>query len=151
MILSSLPLYHTVSMHRAFQEPQHSEHRFEDIELSSFPKHLPLRPDKPSHLRKTWLKTSNRIALAVSISIIIIVCAAVAAFSIGKSLQNSQYRKHSDHTPTRIVTPNPVTLLHVTQTSVVTSTAETLVSSWQSMEVATAPASASATAAYKAL
>lgn len=122
--------------------PGYSEHQFDDIELTPFPKHLPLRPDKGSFLRSQWRKRSTRIALAIVASIIILICAGVASFSVGKAIQTAQHAKHPNPTPTQVVTPSAVTTVQITQTSVATSTSEMLVSSWQSTEVATATACA---------
>lgn len=134
-------------MSRTRQPPRYSEHQFEEIELSPFRKHLPLRPDKPSVICDLWRSTSIRIALAAILSVLMIICAAVVAFSIGKSIQSSYCSKHPDPAPIFIVTPSLVTAVQITQSNVATSIAETLVSSWQSKEVATATVIASATAA----
>lgn len=122
------------------QPPHLSVQAFEEIELTPFPRHLPLRPSKPSILRTQWRKTSVRITAAIIISLIVIISAGVAAFSVGKSIQRSHHAKHPD--PTMVVTPSAVTTVQVTQTSVASTTSEMLVSSWQSTAVATATASA---------
>lgn len=100
--------------------PPLSHYELEDIELSPFPKHPPLRPDRRSRLRALWKQRSIRIALGVLAFVLLIVSMSVAAMYVGRSIQMQEFEKHPDLPITITVTPSKVvTTVAVTATAMV--------------------------------
>lgn len=93
----------TTNMTPDLPPPLHYE--LEDIELSPYPEHFPLRPDRRSRLRVLWQQRSIRIALRILAFLLLIVGMGVAAAYVGRSIQMKEFEKHRDLPITIPVTP----------------------------------------------
>jgi uncharacterized protein (DUF58 family) len=120
--------------------PLPSPSTFDDIHLSPFPKHLPLRPSKPSRLRTFLRHPVARTLLLVMAWLILLAGITVAAMFIGKAVANARMKSE----PAQRVVSTPVVRTTVvvtnTQSSVVVSTVDEVGATGVDMEIVRASA-----------